>query len=120
MASHVVTYTRKHKTSPADPAGEKMKEDITMKKITGIKALCSATKDLSPVGYAPKYKLQVHVDKATGKLYWADIVGNGTIQYHDDDLIYLCDIEHPATMAEIRDMIQSSWHWPMLRDSLEV
>ena len=76
-------------------------------KIKGIRALCSATKGLSPLGYAPSYKIQVHLDKSTGKLYWADIIGNGYIQYNDDNLIYVCNIEHPATMAQIREMIDT-------------
>ena len=76
-------------------------------KITGIRTLCSATKNLTPEGYAPAYKLQVHLDKSTGKLYWADVTGNGYIQYNDPDMIYVCNIEHPATMAEIRDMVDN-------------
>lgn len=67
-----------------------------------------ATKNLAPVGYAPRYKLQVHIDRCTGKLYWADVTGNGIIQYNDANLIYVCNIEHPATMAEIREMIAGS------------
>ena len=77
-------------------------------KITNVRALCSATKNLSPLGYAPSYKLQVHLDKSTGKLWWADIVGNGYIQYNDPNMIFVCNIEHPATMAEIRDMVAAS------------
>lgn len=74
-------------------------------KVTGIKALCSASKNLAPVGYAPTYRLHVHIDVATGKLYWADIVGNGYIQYDDPNLVFIANIDHPATMAEIREMI---------------
>ena len=58
-------------------------------KIIGMKKLCSATNGLDPVGYAPRYKIQVHLDISTGRLYWADIIGNGYIQYNDDDLVYL-------------------------------
>lgn len=77
-------------------------------KITNVRALCSATKNLSPIGYAPRYKLQVHLDTSTGKLWWADVVGNGYIQYNDPNMIFVCNIEHPATMAEIRDMVAAS------------
>ena len=77
-------------------------------KIKGIRSLCSATKALSPEGYAPSYKIQVHLDKATGKLWWADTTGTGYIQYDDPNMIYVCDIQHPATMAEIREMISNS------------
>ena len=75
-------------------------------KVKGIRALCSATKELAPVGYAGSYKLQVHIDKNTGKLYWASIFGNGYIRY-DDSMVFVCNIEHPATMAEIREMIET-------------
>ena len=75
-------------------------------KVNGIKALCSATKNLDPVGYAPRYKLQVHIDAETGELFWADIVGNGYIQYQNPAMVFVCDIEHPATMAEIREMLE--------------
>jgi len=75
-------------------------------KIMGIRNLCSATKNLAPEGYAPRYEIQVHLDTKTGKLYWADVVGNGYIQYNDPDMIYVCNIKHPATMAEIREMIE--------------
>ena len=74
-------------------------------KIKGIKALCSATKNLAPEGYAPSYKIQVHLDTTTGKLWWTDTTGNGYIQYNDPNMIYVCDIQHPATMDEIREMI---------------
>ena len=77
-------------------------------KITNVRALCSATKNLSPRGYAPSYKLQVNLDKSTGKLWWADIVGNSYILYNDPNMIFVCNIEHPATMAEIRDMVSGS------------
>lgn len=77
-------------------------------KITNVRALCSATKNLSPLGYAPNYKIQVHLDTSTGKLLWADVVGNGYIQYNDPNMIFVCNIEHPATMAEIRDMVAAS------------
>lgn len=75
-------------------------------KVKGIKALCSATKNLVPVGYAPRYKLQVHIDTETGELFWADIVGNGYIQYNNPARVFVCDIEHPATMAEIKEMLE--------------
>ena len=74
--------------------------------IKGIRALCSATKNLTPIGYASAYKLQVHLDKATGKLWWADVVGTGFIQYSDPNMVFICNIEHPATMAEIREMVE--------------
>ena len=85
-------------------------------KIKGIRALCSASKSLTPVGYAPAYKLQVHLNKATGELQWADVVGTGFIQYANPDMIFVCDIEHPATMAEIREMIEGS---PRVRYELD-
>lgn len=85
-------------------------------KIKGIRALCSATKGLTPVGYAPSYKLQVHLDKSTGELQWADVVGNSFIQYNDPNMIFVCDIEHPMTMAEIREEIKSS---PRVRYALD-
>jgi hypothetical protein len=88
-------------------------------KIKGIRALCSATKNLTPVGYAPNYKLQVHLDKATGKLYWADVVGTGYIQYNDPNMMFVCNIEHPATMAEIREMIEDNQRVQYALDSIE-
>lgn len=75
-------------------------------KVKGIKQLCSATKDLAPEGYLPKYKLQVHIDKSNGKITWSTIVGNGEIQYPGDDMILVGNIEHPMSMASIRDMIR--------------
>ncbi len=75
-------------------------------KVIGIKKLCSATKNLAPWGYAPTYKLQVCVDRSNGKLYWADVVGNGYIQYNDPNRILVGNIEHPMSMACLRDMIR--------------
>lgn len=81
-------------------------------KITGIRALCSDSKGLTPVGYAPRYMLQVHLDKSTGKLWWADIASkNSYIQYNDPNMIFICNIEHPATMAEIREMVEDRLHY---------
>ena len=74
--------------------------------IKGLRALCSATKNLAPEGYASACKIQVHIDKSTGKLYWADVVGTGYIQYNDPNMIFIGNIEHPATMAEIREMVE--------------
>lgn len=73
-------------------------------KIKGLRQLCGATKNLPPKGYAPRYKIQVHIDVNTGNLIWSDIVGNGCIVY-DDHTFHLIDIEHPATMAEIKEMV---------------
>lgn len=75
-------------------------------KVKGIKALCSASKGLSPVGYLPNYKIHVHINTNTGELIWADIVGNGYIHYHDPAIRYLFELEHPATMKEIREEIE--------------
>ena len=75
-------------------------------KIKGIKKLCGATKNLSPDGYLPRYKIQVHVDIKAGELYWADVVGSGYILYHDPDLLFVCNIEHPTTMKEIKQMVE--------------
>lgn len=75
-------------------------------KIKNIKALCSASKNLAPVGYAPNYRLQVHVDKTTGELTWADIAGNGYIQYSNPNMVFVCNLDHPATMAEIREAVE--------------
>lgn len=75
-------------------------------KIKGIKALCGASKNLDQVGYAPRYKLQVHIDTENGELFWADIVGNGFVQYSNPAMVFVCNIAHPATMAEIREMIE--------------
>lgn len=86
-------------------------------KIKGIRELCSATKALDPVGYAPRYKIQVHLDKSTGKLWWADIAGsNSYIQYSDPNMVYICNIEHPATMAEIREMVDDRLRYLELVD----
>jgi len=85
-------------------------------KIKGVRALCSASKGLTPVGYAPAYKLQVHLNKSTGELQWADVVGTGFIQYDNPDMIFVCEIAHPATMAEIREMIEFS---PRVRYALD-
>ena len=74
--------------------------------IKNIRALCSASKNLAPVGYAPQYKLQVHLDKATGELTWADVTGTGYIQYSDPNMRFVCNLEHPATMAEIREIVE--------------
>lgn len=75
-------------------------------KIKGIRALCSASKHLTPVGYAPQYKLQVHLDKSTGELMWADVVGQNYIQYRNPNMVFICNIEHPTTMAEIRETVE--------------
>lgn len=88
-------------------------------KIKGIRALCSATKKLAPVGYAPSYKLQVHLDTAAGKLWWADVVGNGYIRYDDPNMIFVCDIEHPATMADIREMLEYNQRVQYALDKVE-
>lgn len=79
--------------------------------IHGIKQLCSASRNLAPKGFAPRYQLQVNLDLETGKLYWADIVGHGQIQYNDPHLIYVGKISHPVTMAEIREMIDRALEW---------
>ena len=88
-------------------------------KIKGIKQLCHDTKNLVPVGYAPNYKIQVHLDISTGKLWWADVVGAGFIQYDDPNMIFVCNIEHPATMAEIREMIEYNQHVRYYIDKIE-
>ena len=80
-------------------------------KIIGMKKLCSATRELAPVGYAPRLKIQVNLDIRTGRLYWADVIGNGYIQYNDDDLVYVCTIEHPMTMAEIKTLVLDCLAW---------
>lgn len=75
-------------------------------KLKYVRYLCSATKNLDPIGFAPRYKIQVHLDKSTGKLYWTEICGNAYVQYNDPDLVFIGNIEHPATMAEIREMVE--------------
>jgi hypothetical protein len=74
-------------------------------KIHGIKKLCSATKDLAPAGYLPKYKIQVHINTETGELTWADVTGNGFIQYDNPAWRFVMNIDHPATMRELTERI---------------
>lgn len=88
-------------------------------KIKGIRALCSATKGLTPVGYAPAYKLQVRLNTSTGELQWADVVGTDFIQYDNPDMLFVCNIEHPATMAEIREMIEYNQRVQYALDKIE-
>lgn len=77
-------------------------------KIVNMRALCSASKTLAPIGYLPHYILQVNLDISNGRLCWAYVTENSYVQYDDPNMIFVCYIYHPATMAEIRDMVLGS------------
>lgn len=77
-------------------------------KIKGLKKIAGESKHIGK--YDPEY-LQLNYDKTTGEA-WADyhysIGGNSWTEYHDTNILNCGNIEEPATMKEIAEMIHDA------------
>jgi hypothetical protein len=79
-------------------------------KYTGIKAAAGATKNLN--GYYSGEYVELFVDKSSGKVWtvFHHSIGQQTwTEYHDDNIIKCGNISSPATMAEIKEMIENAF-----------
>lgn len=76
-------------------------------KIEGIKKITSRSKDLHPYGYG--HMLQVVVDRATGRAWFIEHVSQWSrTVFQDPDIVTSGYLDRPATMAEIRRMIENA------------
>lgn len=79
-------------------------------KYTGIKAAAGATKNLN--GYYSGEYVELFVDKSSGKVWivYQYSIGQNTWTHYDDNNIIKCgNISSPATMSEIKEMIENAF-----------
>ena len=75
-----------------------------MKKVTGIKKVSAETKSLG--AHVLGDRLELFLDTRTGELGTEyQISDSSRTEYHTPAIIHVGDIRRPATMAEIREMI---------------
>ena len=78
-------------------------------KIKGLKKIAGDSKSLTGY-YSPEY-LQINFDRSTGEA-WADyfycIGQNSRKFYNDKNILYCGTISSPATMQQVREMIENS------------
>lgn len=78
-----------------------------MMKITGIKKIATESKDLKG-GYNNGW-MQIAVDQTTGKAWSTYHLTQGSYTAYDNGNIITCGYLHePATMAQIKTMIQDA------------
>ena len=78
-------------------------------KIKGLKAIAGASKDLQ--GYYSGRYLQVNYNRTTGEAWYNEHVSlgqNSWTQYDDKDIINCGNISEPATMAQLREIIEEA------------
>lgn len=76
-------------------------------KMTGIKAAAGATKGLQGC-YSGFYE-ELFFDLRTGEVWTKSqysIGHNSWTDYHDDNVVKVCDLSDPTTMQEIADLIK--------------
>lgn len=78
-------------------------------KIKGLKKIAGESKNLTGY-YSPDY-LQINFDRKTGEA-WSDyfycIGHNSRKYYHDENILFCGIISRPATMQQIREIIENS------------
>lgn len=78
-------------------------------KIKGLKKIAGESKSLTGY-YSPEY-LQINFDRKTGEA-WTDYfycIGQTSRRYYQDENILFCGtISNPATMQEIRELIENT------------
>lgn len=76
-------------------------------KMTGIKTAASSTKGLQ--GCCNGVYEELFYDRRTGEVWTvtqASFGHNSWTEYHDDDVVKVCDLSDPTTMQEIADLIK--------------
>lgn len=82
-----------------------MKTNTHGLKMIGLRKACGETQDYGT--YSPSYD-QIFYDRATGEIwtvYHYSLGMNSWTEYHDNDVIHICNAQHHMTMQEIADMI---------------
>lgn len=76
-------------------------------KMTGIKAAAAATKGLQ--GYYSGVYEELFYDRSTGEVWTKrqySLGHNTWTEYHDKQIIKICNLDKPTTMQEIADLIK--------------
>jgi len=76
-------------------------------KMTGIKAAAAATKGLQ--GYYSGVYEELFYDRRTGEVWTksqSSLGHNAWTEYHDKQIIKICNLDKPTTMQEIADLIK--------------
>lgn len=75
-------------------------------KMVGLKAASGATKGLR--GYYSGEYCELFYDRSNGEVwtkYQYSLGQNTWTEYHDSDIIKICNLDEPTTMQDIADMI---------------
>lgn len=78
-------------------------------KINGLRKASSETKGLT--GYYSGHYVQISYDKSTGDIltdYHYNLGQNSWTQYHDPNIIIVCNASEPMTMKEIKQEIENA------------
>lgn len=83
-----------------------MKTNTYGLKMTGLRKAAGETKGLT--GQYSGHYVQISYDRSTGEVvtnYHYSLGQNSWSQYHDSNIITVCNVSQPKTMQEIADLI---------------
>lgn len=78
-------------------------------KMNGLKKASSETKNLN--GYYSGRYIQISYDKSTGEVltdFHCSIGQNSWTEYHDPNIVRICNASDPMTMQQIADLVANT------------